>query len=137
MSFYWGAVAPYGGQLAHCLGVDTRHIDPNPVEAAGRGYVDPSDNVEVGATLNFASGVTDNVEVFPTTADAATDFEAAAHSRAQACAFQFWGPGLNGYLVSALGFGRGTHAGRPLVLSRHLSTVGVHVADDAYSVPYT
>jgi hypothetical protein len=23
------------------------------------------------------------------------------------------------------------------VLSRHLSTVGVHVADDAYSVPYT
>jgi hypothetical protein len=67
------------------------HIDTNPVEAAGQGY-------DRGSVW-----VNDTIEVFPTTADAATDAEAAASAKALSCQFGVAGPANDQGLGPQLG----------------------------------
>jgi hypothetical protein len=137
MSYYAGQNSAYVTQLAHCLGVASLPVDPNPAEAASRGYFDPHPLLEIGNAPNFGSGVTDTVEVYPTNADAVADVEAAANPRAQPCQLQLWGPGLQSWLNALVGLGPGTSAGKPVDFDRRLPRVGDHVADQAINVPYT
>jgi hypothetical protein len=133
MSYYAGQDSAFVTQLAHCLGVASLPVDPNPAEAAGRGYFDPH---LLFQTSTFASGVTDTVEVYPTEADAVADVEAAANPRAELCQFVLWGSGLQSWLNAVVGLGPGTRTGQPIVLERHLPRVGDHIVDDAFKVPY-
>jgi hypothetical protein len=136
MSYYAGEDSALVTQLAHCLGVASLPIDPNPAEAAGRGYFDPHPLLEIGHTPTFGLGVTDTVEVYQTQADAVADVEAAANPRAVLCQFWLLGAGLLSALNRTVGLGPGTRTGPPVVLERRLPIVGDHVADDAFKVPY-
>jgi hypothetical protein len=136
MSYYAGQGSAYATQLAHCLGVASLPVVPNPAEAASRGYFDPHPLLEIGHTPTFGSGVTDTVEVYPTQSDAVADVEAAANPRAQFCQFRLLGPGLQSALDGMVELGPGTSTGKPVILDRRLPTLGDRVADHAINVPY-
>ncbi len=111
----------YGGQLTQlvkCLGMTNSHIDTDPVEAASQEY----DRANVW--------VNDTVDVFPTTADANTDAEAAASAKALSCQFRIsgqggWGPDL----------GTSEHDRPPIALG--VLTFGRHDSNEMWSVNYT
>ena len=114
-------LAGFGGQLTPlitCLGMTDSHSDTDPVEAAAQEY----DSGDVW--------VNDTVDVFPTTADASVDAEAAANARALSCQFRYmgqsgWGPDL----------GTGEHDGPPIPLG--VLTFGRHDSNEMWSVSYT
>jgi len=111
----WGAQLT---QLVKCLSMTSSHIDTNPVEAASQEY--DRGNVWVN----------DTVDVFPTTADANADAQAAANAKALSCVFRLlgqggWGPGI----------GYREHDRPPIVLG--VLTFGRHDANEMWSVTTT
>jgi hypothetical protein len=97
------------------------HIDTNPVEAAGQGY-------DRGSVW-----VNDTIEVFPTTADAATDAEAAASAKALSCQFGVAGPANDQGLGPQLG--PSEHDKLPIPLG--VLTFDGHDSNEMWSMIYT
>jgi DivIVA domain-containing protein len=123
-SYFSGLSSRQAARLAGCLGMSTVSIDTQPAEAADQEYDDPSSLIWVN----------DTVDVYPTTAAADADREAAANVKALACRFRLWGPSLSGDLSPDLG--PGEQDGQPKVLHRTVAAAGARAADDEWSMSY-
>ena len=122
-------------QLARCLGILPRHLDPNPAEVADQAYGDEHSNFFTNHYVFQARFVNEEVDVFPTVSDAVADTEAAARRGALSCQFRFWGPSLADDVAPDLG--QGERNSLPVVLERHIPTFGSHDADEEFSQAFT
>jgi hypothetical protein len=120
-SFFSGSGVSDVQAMAGCLGVGTTHIDPTPAEAASREYDDPHSDMSV----------TDTVDVYPSTVDAATDASAAANPNAPRCIVQFAGPQITRSLP------QGATAGKVTAVDAPVGPFGSHHAHVVISFPFT
>lgn len=133
-SFFGGLDAATASQLATCLGVGPADIDRSPAEAADQNYT------SADATWQ----ISDTVDVFPTTAGARADLEAAASPNVGPCVLRFvdspQGPGLlqgpELQKAVAQAFGARAKAGTTTITQRRLiADDGSHDIDVESSFP--
>jgi hypothetical protein len=120
-SFFSGAEVSDVRAMANCLGMGTRHIDTTPTEAASRAYDDPASDL----------AVTNTVDVYPSTVDAATDAGAAANPNAPRCLVRFAAPEI------AKSIPRGATAGNVTAVTAPVGLLGSHRAHVVISFPFT
>jgi len=124
-SFFGDTSGAEEQQITTCIGIPTTNIVTNPAEAADQEYDDPNSNVTV----------TDTVDVFPTTLDAATDAGAASNTKTPGCLVQLEGSTLSQGIAKSLG--QGATVGQVAAVDRSIPLYGDHDADVVISFPFT
>jgi hypothetical protein len=100
--------------MAACLGTPTTAVDTNSAESAGQKYADQG-----------GDNILENIEVYPTTANAVADVTALASPRAPSCWLRF----NSGFGASiAKGVGNGATAGATTAVALAVPPVGDHAA---------
>jgi Domain of unknown function (DUF4190) len=123
LSFFAGMNSSDLAQATACLGVSSAGIDTNPAEYAGQTYDDGT-----GGTL------AENVEVFPTSTQAAADLNAFSSSKLGSCTLQS-NPGLGASV--AKGVGPGATAGTVSTSSKSFTVGGTTVHGVELAIPIT
>lgn len=104
-SFFGGADSADVTAMTGCLGTSATNAVTNPTEATGQEYADP----------NSTTTVSDSVEVYPSTTDAATDVAEAGNAKAGSCVQSLEGSNITQGILQ--GFGKGAKADGPLTVT--------------------
>jgi len=125
-SFFGGADPANVTAMTGCLGTSATDVVTSPTEVAGQAYADPNSTVQVS----------DTVEVYPSTADAATDVAEAGSPKTPGCIQSLEGPDITSGIVQ--GFGKGAKADGPLTIT--LVPIAKYASSDAmeqWALPVT
>jgi hypothetical protein len=123
MSFYGGMSSSDLAQFTACLGTSTADINTNPAEYAGQSYDDGN-----GGTL------AENVEVFPTSAQAAADMNGFSSPQVGSCILQMY-PDFGASV--AKGVGSGATAGKVTASAKSAPVGGTTVHGVELAIPIT